>query len=452
MTPTETTSTLTITPEQVFEIQAMAEGGQFADALIRLRKVKSYYPQVTQFIALEKQLERLLVLPRDSEPSDPQRKELLDSLPGLMQGVVRAVRSMPPSRPTTPPPTPRVQPERTDREAARAQLKEQYFQHADEYLKKGAYGSALVEIRRVKIIAPDDQVALEYERTIRQLVELQQRSGSRTEVSAVRAETDAPTAPAGQSVRTFGDEQSDAPAPAPAPAPSVPDADESEPSPRPRRDKRWLFGGLALAVLCGGGAVAFMLGTPEEPVAEEPPAQSTPIVEQQAPAPRPGHAIPYELDPEFAQTETVPENRTRQKAVPKTDQTSGVQRQNTAPISEPTNAAPTERKVGGEEPVQEIRGGAAPVEQAGTVRDPQLVRFEKPVFPPEVKGTPGGDDVVISVLVDASGKPVRTVIAQSTNEALNTSLIAAAMKSTYTPGTSSNGPAAKWVTLPLRIR
>lgn len=447
MTPTETTSTLTITPEQVFEIQAMAEGGQFADALIRLRKVKSFYPQVTQFIALEKQLERLLVLPRDSEPSDPQRKELLDSIPGLMQGVVRAVRSTPPSRPTTPPPTPRVQPERTDREAARAQLKEQYFQHADEYLRKGAYGSALVEIRRVKIIAPDDQVALEYERTIRQLVELQQRSGSRTEGTTARAGTPAPAAPADHPVRTFGDEQSDAP----APAPSVPDADESEPPPQPRRDKRWLFGGLSLAVLCSGGAVAFMLGTSEEPVAEEPPAQSTSIVEQQSPASRPVHAIPYELDPEFTQTETAPENRTRQKAVPKTDQTSGVQRQNTAPVSVPTNAAPTERRVGGEEPVQEIRGGAAPVEQAGTVRDPQLVRFEKPVFPPEVKGTPGGDDVVISVLVDASGKPVRTVIAKSTNEAMNPSLIAAAMKSTYTPGTSANGPATKWVTLPLRI-
>jgi hypothetical protein len=447
MTPTETTSTLTITPEQVFEIQAMAEGGQFADALIRLRKVKSYYPQVTQFIALEKQLERLLVLPRDSEPSDPQRKELLDSLPGLMQGVVRAVRSTPPSRPTTPPPAVRVQPERTDREAARAQLKEQYFQHADEYLKKGAYGSALVEIRRVKIIAPDDQVALEYERTIRQLVELQQRSGSRTEVSAARGENPSPAAPADQPVRTFGDEHSDAP----APAPSVPDAEESEPPPRPRREKRWLFGGLALAVLCGGGAVAFMLGTPEEPVAGEPPAHSTSIAEQQAPASRPVHAIPYELDPEFARTVIAPENRTRQKAVPKTDQTSGVQRLNTAPISEPTNAAPTERRVGGEELVQEISGGAAPVEQAGTVRDPQLVRFEKPVFPPEVKGTPGGDDVVISVLVDANGKPVRTVIAKSTNEALNPSLIAAAMKSTYTAGTSSNGPATKWVTLPLRI-
>ncbi len=447
MTPTETTSTLTITPEQVFEIQAMAEGGQFADALIRLRKVKNYYPQVTQFIALEKQLERLLVLPRDSEPSDPQRKELLDSLPGLMQGVVRAVRSTPPSRPTTPPPAVRVQPERTDREAARAQLKEQYFQHADEYLKKGAYGSALVEIRRVKIIAPDDQVALEYERTIRQLVELQQRSGSRTEVSAARGENPSPAAPADQPVRTFGDEHSDAP----APAPSVSDADEPEPPPRPRREKRWLFGGLALAVLCGGGAVAFMLGTSEEPVAGEPPAQSTSIVEQQAPAPRPVHAIPYELDPEFAQTESAPESRTRQKAVPKIDQTSGVQRQNTAPISEQTNAAPTERRVGGEELVQEISGGAAPVEQAGTVRDPQLVRFEKPVFPPEVKGTPGGDDVVISVLVDASGKPVRTVVAKSTNEAMNPSLIAAAMKSTYTAGTSSNGPATKWVTLPLRI-
>ena len=447
MTPTETTSPLTITPEQVFEIQAMAESGQFADALIRLRKIKSYYPQVTQFVALEKQLERLLVLPRDSEPSDPQRKELLDSLPGLMQGVVRAVRSNPPTRPATPPPAPRPQPERTDREAARAQLKDQYFQHADEYLKKGAYGSALVEIRRVKIIAPDDQVALEYERTIRQLVELQQRSANRTEGPETRTDSPAPTVSSNQDVRTFGDEHSDAP----APDPSVQDSDETPPTSRPRRSKRWLFGGLALAVLCGGGAIAFMLGTYEEPVAEEPPAQSAPRVEQQSPAPRPVHAIPYDLDPEFAQAEPGTANRPKQKVAAKTDQTSGVQRQNTAPITEPTTAARTERRIGGGEPVEENRGGAAPVEQAGTVRDPQLVRFEKPVFPPEVKGSPGGDDVIISVLVDETGKPVRTVIARSTNEALNPSLIAAAMKSTYAPGTSTKGPATKWVTLPMRI-
>ena len=178
MSLTETSSQQGLAPEQVYEIQTMAEGGQFADALIRLRKIKAQYPQTTFFVALEKQLERLLVLPRDTEPTEAQKKELLDSLPGLIQGAVQAMRSGPPARPLPPPPAPpRPAPERVDREAARTQLKEQYFQHADEYLKKGAYGSALVEIRRVKILAPDDKTALEYERTIRQLVELQQRAG-----------------------------------------------------------------------------------------------------------------------------------------------------------------------------------------------------------------------------------------------------------------------------------
>ena len=59
MTHTETTQTQACTPDQVFEIQSMAEGGQFADALIRLRKIKTLYPQTTYFVALEKQLERL---------------------------------------------------------------------------------------------------------------------------------------------------------------------------------------------------------------------------------------------------------------------------------------------------------------------------------------------------------------------------------------------------------
>jgi len=446
MNPTDTSTPQTITPEQVFEIQAMAEGGQFADALIRLRKIKSCYPQVTQFIALEKQLERLLVLPRDSEPSDPQRKELLDSLPGLMQGVVRAVRSNPPSRPAPAPPPPRPQPERSERETARAQLKEQYFQHADEYLRKGAYGSALVEIRRVKIIAPDDQVAIEYERTIRQLVELQQRASSRAEEAQAGTATTAPAASTSQPVRTFGDE----PVEPPAPAASLPDEDENAPPPR-RRSKRWLFGGLAIAALCGGSAALFMLNGSSEPAAQEQPAADPPAVEQHAAPPRAVHAIPYELDPAVAQTDPGTERQITQQEGPQNTQTSGVKRLNTAPLSEPTNASRTQRRVGGDEPVMENRAAVAQVEQAAAGRDPQLVSFEKPVFPPEVKGTPGGDDVVISVLVDASGKPLKTVIAKSTNEALNPSLIAAAMKSTYSPGSSENGPVTKWVTLPLRI-
>ena len=107
MSLTDAASQQSRTPEQVFEIQTMAEGGQFADALIRLRKIKAQYPQTTFFVALEKQLERLLVLPRDTEPTEAQKKELLDSLPGLIQGAVQAMRSGPPARAFPPPPPPR---------------------------------------------------------------------------------------------------------------------------------------------------------------------------------------------------------------------------------------------------------------------------------------------------------------------------------------------------------
>jgi hypothetical protein len=68
--------------------------------------------------------------------------------------------------------------EKNEKDATKALLKEQYYRLAEEYVRKGAYGSALVEIRRVRIIAPDDQTTAEYERIIRQLVELKQRDGS----------------------------------------------------------------------------------------------------------------------------------------------------------------------------------------------------------------------------------------------------------------------------------
>ncbi len=87
-----------ISAEQVYEIKTMAEAGQFGDALIRLRRIKPLYPRNTFLVALEKQLERLLVLPRDSEPTEAQKKELLSSLPGLVKGAADSLRQQPPER------------------------------------------------------------------------------------------------------------------------------------------------------------------------------------------------------------------------------------------------------------------------------------------------------------------------------------------------------------------
>jgi hypothetical protein len=204
------------------------------------------------------------------------------------------------------------------------------------------------------------------------------------------------------------------------------------------------------------------------PASEKPPAQeeavvsAAPAATQEKPRPEASpavHHIPYELDPALTQGDPEPsrggvqqaETGAVQKAEPTTERPSGAQGSNTVPVLEPTNAAPAEQRGGGGEPVEKNRAAGVPVEQAGVAREPQLVRLEKPVFPPEAAPTTGSDEVVVMVQIDPDGKPIKTMIAKTSNQALNQPVISAVMKSTFAPGASPTGPATKWLTLSLRI-
>jgi hypothetical protein len=179
MTLSHAQSHLPVALDQITDIQYMAEAGRFGDALLRVRKVKALSPPNTFLVAIEKQLERLLALSVDAESTRAEQRTLLDTLPRLLRGVTEVLQtphgSVPRVERTPKPPAPPV--EKSEKDMIRAQLKEEYFRSAEEYLKRGAYGSALVEIHRVRIIAPEDQTTVEYERIIRQLVELKQREG-----------------------------------------------------------------------------------------------------------------------------------------------------------------------------------------------------------------------------------------------------------------------------------
>lgn len=456
MSSEATSSQQGLAAEQVYEIQAMAEGGQFADALIRLRKIKAQYPQTTFFVALEKQLERLLVLPRDTDPSEAQKKELLDSLPGLIQGAVQAVRSGVPAKPVPPPPAPpRPAPDRVDREAARTQLKEQYFQHADEYLKKGAYGSALVEIRRVKIIAPDDKTALEYERTIRQLVELQQRAG----IAAVADEAVAPPVPAPRvEERIIEVQESDtawvaAPSiPAPPSHASAMSAASEEAGGvletagaahgRKSGKKWWLFSVL-LAALVGGTGLVTILSAADEtaPSARVEAPQTVPEASQQqaiADAPQTaGDPQPASMPVQDASTIVA------QEPAPVQENASGAAVQ--------PQAVSTSKAV--EAPIQTTATAAeqqAIVEPVKADSDPRIVELVQPVFTREQQAMPSGD-VVVMVQVGLDGKPVKTMVAKSTNPAFNQPIVTAVLRSTFSPGVTASAPAVKWLTIPFRV-
>jgi hypothetical protein len=445
--------------EQVYEIQSMAEGGQFADALIRLRKIKAQFPQTTFLVALEKQLERLLVLPRDTDPSEAQKKDLLESLPGLIQGAVQALRSGPPARPAPPPAPPRPAPDRVDREAARTQLKEQYFQHADEYLKKGAYGSALVEIRRVKIIAPDDKTALEYERTIRQLVELQQRAG----VAAVAEETVAPAPPPVLAEEQIPDitEADTQWVPAPSiPAPSAHMRPAASPAQEPvselvtgdapargRGGKKWWLFAVILVALIGGTGLVSLLSAADESV----------VVQQQNQQPAEGK--PAE---DMNGTPDMMESRLSDAAreLPRPVAAVELQKQEVAtpqqahPVAQPRQDAGTAPSVLPAE--QSAPPTSAPAEAPGAVEtvkpdaDPRIVELVHPVFSPEQQAMPSGE-VIVMAQIDATGKVLKTMVAKSTNPAFNQAIVTAVLRSTFAAGTTASQPAVKWITIPFRV-
>lgn len=455
-----TSSQQGLAAEQVYEIQAMAEGGQFADALIRLRKIKAQYPQTTFFVALEKQLERLLVLPRDTDPSEAQKKELLDSLPGLIQGAVQAVRSGVPAKPVPPPPAPpRPAPDRVDREAARTQLKEQYFQHADEYLKKGAYGSALVEIRRVKIIAPDDKTALEYERTIRQLVELQQRAGIAGAAGAAE-ESAAPLVPAPRvEERIIEVSESDtawvaAPSiPAPPAHVSALSAASEEPggiletagaAREHKSGKKWWLFSVLLAALVGGTGLVTILSAADEsaPSGQVEAQQTAPEASQQQAS--------VEAPQATGDTETVSAPVQEAGIIVTPQVQEPVHENGTVPAVQPQSAAASKTV---EAPVQTAAAAAEQqpiVEPAIADRDPRIVELVQPVFTSEQQSMPSGD-VVVMVQIGLDGKPVKTMVAKSTNPAFNQPIVTAVLRSTFSPGMTASVPAVKWLTIPFRV-
>lgn len=439
MTLIETAPAGAVSAEQVFEIKTMAESGQFADALIRLRKIKPLYPRNTFLVALEKQLERLLVLPRGSEPSEQQRRELVGSLPALVKGAAESLRQQQPARPQPAEQPPAPKPDLSEKEAARNQLKEQYFHHADEYLKKGAYGSALVEIRRVKIIAPDDPTVIEYERTIRQLVELQQRTG-------VKPQDQEQNAPEGMDSPRTGVEAS------PTAAPPVREFDEStvplseqaapiEAPPAPPRHSRVVPAILAVVAVAGLAIAALaLLSNPEQGMQEEVSDKAAESASTAAPI-----ETPAVQEPAF-----MVSTKGQSPAVQKTDEVPAPPK--AAPRTEPKQAIPAQEKADAIAKTQEPAVAVAPPAETMPVeRDPEIVRLEQPIFPQSSTGPTGGE-VIIMVQIDPDGKPIRTMVAKSTNPSLNSAIVTAVLRSTYRPATTPDGPATKWLTIPFRIQ
>ncbi len=153
------------------DAQAQADGGEYLEALATVRKAKSVEPRNIYILAFEKQVEQLIEFAEMNILTDEQRSDILESIPGIIERALE-----PPAREgkALESPEPRTTPEheREEKAAALEWLKNQYFQHAHEYVRKGEYQHALVEIRRVYIIDPANRIARDFEQQIEQLLSL----------------------------------------------------------------------------------------------------------------------------------------------------------------------------------------------------------------------------------------------------------------------------------------
>jgi negative regulator of sigma E activity len=153
----------------------------YREALVAIRKAKALDSSNVYILAFERQVEQLQNITGNDLLAESQREEISESIPGILeralsqQTALRSPEEILASKADT-------EEERAEKEAARQWLKNQYFQRAHEHVRRGEYQLALWEIRRLHIIDSEDRFAMEFEKKILQLLQMQ---GPQPEVPAL---------------------------------------------------------------------------------------------------------------------------------------------------------------------------------------------------------------------------------------------------------------------------
>ncbi|HEX7574319.1 MAG TPA: hypothetical protein VF514_14610, partial [Bacteroidota bacterium] len=151
--------------QRLTEAQTRAEKGDYAAAVRAVGEAKSLAPKNIYVLAFEKQAEQLCALAAAKSLTDEQRTDILESIPSIIERALES--SLTPGAPASISALKSggdASQERKEKAAALEWLKNQYFQHAHEYILKGEYQNALAEIRRVYIIDPANAIARDFEK------------------------------------------------------------------------------------------------------------------------------------------------------------------------------------------------------------------------------------------------------------------------------------------------
>ncbi len=406
--------------------------GNYADALQALSRVKAGDARNIFLIALEKQVTRLRgggILPRE-------RSEILESLPGLVERA-RADRhsgtSSTERAPSQPAPPSQAGEKRDPRVTMVVQ---QYFRHADEWVRKRDFEAALKEVERILLIDPENRVAREYQNRVQQLFRTEPREGA---VSAPVAE-----APPVVQQRAAG----------------------AAVQKKVGKPVVLLSIGLAAVLVAVIGflffrstksqyKVGYMYVMPAAPATQEElaaaaaaSAQEVPPVAEAVTEETPEVKPPEETRPAAAaKAGSKPVAREEKTAAPEPAKTRSAAPAavSSAPAQTEAPSAITQPQKATEEPTAATR--FIPVEQP-----PRILQLEQPRFSDNQISRGIQGDIVVKVQIDKTGKPLQARIISSTNPSLDAAVIDAVLRSSYTPGIMSSGPVTSWMTIPLKLK
>ena len=458
---------------QLSDAQGMVESGNFKEALALLKQAKTLDPRNIYVLAFEKQVEQLVEFSEMNILTDEQRSDILESIPGIIQRALEASSGDSPE--VLAERQQAIDRDREERSAALEWLKNQYFQHAHEYVRKGEYTHALAEIRRVYIIDPSNRIAEDFERQIEQLIALRKvqtmpRSQARpTFAPSAGASSERPAVvlPARPPVRPEAVSR-------PPAQPAAPPPPETEPA--KKRVSYGLLIGIGLALIVTLLAVYYVLirrpsAPPVGPVEAQPSVVIPATEDSYAPSEssegqgflvslsEKNGNISARVSPEkapgtgsFDDSGSRPEASTRETRSPASKDVKP--RQGATP-GRTAAGGDQPGSAGREAPTSEGVGPAAKAsaDQAGSVtEEARIIHLERPQFTGATNPEGLEGQVVVRVEIDRNGSPRQTNILRSTNSLLDAPVIAAINKSTFSPRRTSAGAVNSWMTIPFTFR
>ena len=473
------------------EARTRAEKGDYAAAVSAVREAKSLAPKNVYVLAFEKQAEQLSDLDSAKSLTEEQRTDILESIPSIIEraleslhspGTVTNIAALKPGGDATE--------EKKEKAAALEWLKNQYFQHADEYIRKGEYQHALAEIRRVFIIDPSNSIARDFERQFEALAQMKRGESVRVYPSPPLSPPLSAAAPRISPAGATPENPPGTPAESADPTPTLteewsspqqlkhetphpPRAQEKE---KPGKKGSPLLIVLILLSLAVLGAIIYIYYQrniyKKAPVTSLPPpsaerfigapqaetAEQDFLVSNDEPSTGTPQVTVLTLnEPAQAQAKgggkTIPgaSKNAQARENPNASGTPAPARQNREASSAPLMATQARPEQNQPAPKTKTEDTATPAPFVAIEKQARIIRLEKPRFSAE--GFLGGVEgqIVIQVRIDETGKPVQTLTLTSTNDLLIQPVTDAVMASQFAPAEMTTGPVASWLTIPFRF-